>query len=249
MKTMIHMLVFVLSLASWAQNDSIFNIANEAYADGNYQEAQRLYQSILKADEMSGELYFNLGNTHYKLENLAQSIYYYEKALKFNPQDEAILNNLNFAERMRLDQFERLPESEVDQGLDSFITFFSVDTWSIVGIGLLFISALAFGVFLFFKRPFLKRLAFGFSLGFILLSVGAFSMAQTQVQQINNTSYAIIFEEEKILYEEPNPNSSILLNLHEGTKIKILDEFRSFYKVELPDGTTGWMDVEGLREI
>ena len=59
-----------------------------------------------------------------------------------------------FAERMRLDQFERLPESEVDQGLDSFINFFSVDTWSIIGIGLLVISALAFGVFLLFKRSF-----------------------------------------------------------------------------------------------
>ena len=96
MKKLIHILIFVLSFTAWAQNDSIFNIANEAYADGNYQEAQRLYQSILKDDEMSSELYFNLGNTHYKLENLAQSIYYYEKALKLNPKDEAILNNLSF---------------------------------------------------------------------------------------------------------------------------------------------------------
>lgn len=249
MKTIVHILIFVLSFNAWAQNDSIFNIANEAYADGNYQEAQRLYQSILKADEMSSELYFNLGNTHYKLENLAESIYYYEKALALKPEDEAIINNLRFAERMRLDQFERLPESEVDQGLDRFINFFSVDTWSIIGIVLLAISALAFGVFLFFKQSFIKRLAFGFCLGFFLLSVGAFSLAQTQLDQITNTTYAIIFEDEKTLYEEPNPNSSILLNLHEGSKIKILDEFRSFYKIELPDGTTGWMDVDGLREI
>jgi len=249
MKVMLHILIFVLGLTTRAQNDSIFTQANEAYADANYKEAKRLYQNILKNGQASSELYFNLGNTYYKLEDLSNSIYYYEKALKLNPEDKSIQNNLAFAERMRLDQFERLPDSEVDKTLDDFITTFSIDTWSIIGIVCLFVAALSFGVFLLYKRTFVKRLAFGFCLGFMLFSAGAFGMAQTQLQQVKSSVYGIIFQEKKVLFEEPNPNSNTLFELHEGTKVKILDQFRSFYKIELPDGTIGWMSTENIKTI
>ncbi|RRO16829.1 tetratricopeptide repeat protein [Flavobacteriaceae bacterium 14752] len=249
MKIIVSILCFVLSFSTTAQNDSIFKQANDAYADANYKEAKRLYQNILKNGQASSELYFNLGNTYYKLEDLANSIYYYEKALKFNPEDQSIQNNLAFAERMRLDQFERLPDSEVDKTLDDFITKFSIDTWSIIGIVFLCVAALCFGVFLLFKRTLVKRLAFGICLGFILFSAGAFVIAQTQLEKVKSSVYGIIFQKEKNLFEEPNPNSNTLFQLHEGTKIKILDQFRSFYKVELPDGTTGWMTTENIKEI
>ncbi len=249
MKRIFYILIFVLSISTWGQNDSIFNKANDAYADGNYKEAKRLYESILKNDVNSSELYFNLGNTYYKQEDLAYSIYYYEKALKLKPEDERIKNNLAFAERMRLDQFERLPDSEVDKTLDDFIATFTIDTWSIIGIVLLFVAALSFGVFLLFKRTLVKRLAFGICLGFILFSTGAFVMAQTQLQEVNSSVYGIIFQEEKSLLEEPNPKSNVLLQLHKGTKIKILDQFRSFYKIKLPDGTIGWMTIENIRKL
>lgn len=249
MKAIIHLLIFVLSISTWAQNDSIFSQANDAYADGNYKKAQRLYQNILKNEKASSELYFNLGNTYYKLEDLANSIYYYEKALKLSPEDKSIQNNLAFAERMRLDQFERLPDSEVDKTLEDFITTFTIDTWSIIGIVLLFIAALSFGVFLLFKRTFLKRLAFGLCIFFILLSGSSFAIAQAQLQQVKSSVYGIIFQEEKALFEEPNPNSNNLFQLHEGSKVKILDQFRSFYKIELPDGTIGWMTTENIKKI
>jgi len=240
---------FCFFLSAWTQNDSIFNKANDAYSNGNYQEAKRLYSSILKEDLVSGELYYNLANTYYKLEDIANSIYYYEKALKLNPDSENIKNNLAFAERMRLDQFENLPESELDQGINKFVELFSVDTWSILGIVLLFFSAAAFAVFLFKKIPLVKRISLGLSIVLILLSIGAFFMAQTEFNQVQNNTFAIIFEKEKSVYEEPNLKAGLLVELHEGTKLKILDQFRTFYKVELPDGTIGWIETTNLKKI
>lgn len=249
MKVIIHILIFTISLTTWSQSDSIFNQANGAYADGNFKEAQRLYQNIIKDSLNSSELYFNLANTYYKLEDIANSIYYYEKALKLEPDDKSIQNNLAFAERMRLDQFDRLPDSEVDKTLNNVITTFSIDMWSVIGLIFLFIAALSFGVFLLYKRTFVKRLSFGVCVGFFLLSAGSFIMAQTQLQQVKSSVYAIIFQQEKALFEEPNPKSNILFQLHEGTKIMILDQFRSFYKVKLPDGTIGWMQTENIKKI
>lgn len=245
----IHIIIICLSLSAFGQNDSIFNKANDAYADANYQEAKRLYLNIIKDGQMSSELYFNLGNTYYKLENIPQSIFYYEKALKLNPKDEAIQNNLSFAERMRLDQFQKAPESEVDKGIEGFVTLFSIDTWSVMGIGFLIIASILFAIFLFYRKPFVKRLTFGLSILFILISLGSFSLAQTQLDNINESVFAIIFEKEKALLEEPNPKSNALFDLHEGTKIQILDQFRTYYKVKLPDGTIGWISTENIKVI
>lgn len=248
-KTVIHLIMFCFSFAVWSQTDSIFNKANDAYANGNYKEAQRLYQSILKEDKISSELFYNIGNTYYKMEDISNSIYYYEKALKLDPNNADIKNNLAFAERMRLDQFESLPESELDQGLNNIIKLFSVDAWSIIGIIILFMAGIVFALFIFSRRPFIKRLSLGISILLILISIGGFSMAQIQLEQINKNTYAVIFEKQKPVYEEPNTKASTLVELHEGTKVKILDQFRSYYKVELPDGTIGWMETTNLKKI
>jgi tetratricopeptide (TPR) repeat protein len=232
-----------------SQSDSLFSKANDAYTNGDYKEAQRLYLSILDQDLVSADLYFNLGNTYYKTEEIAKSIYYYEKALKLNPDAENIKNNLAFAERMRLDQFEKLPDSELNKGFNSFIKLLSVDGWSVTGIILLFLSAVMFALFLLRKKPFIKRLSLGISIFFVILSVSAFGIAQTQLKQIESNTYAIIFEKEKPVFEEPNVKAGMILELHEGTKVKILDQFRTFYKVELPDGTIGWMETTNLRKI
>lgn len=249
LKYFIFFVVSCLCFSVWGQTDSIFNKANDAYANGSYLEAKRLYESILKEDKVSSELYYNLANTYYKLEDIANSIYYYEKALQLNPNSESTKNNLAFAERMRLDQFEKLPESELDRGLDNFIELFSVDTWSIIGIILLFLAGVSFALFLFKRKPFIKRFYLGFSILLILFSAGAFSLAQIQLDQIQKNTYAIIFEKEKQVFEEPNARAGIMVQLHEGTKVKILDRFRDFYKVELPDGTLGWMETTNLKKI
>jgi len=245
----IQVISIALSISAFGQNDSIFSRANDAYADANYKEAKRLYLSIAKDGQESGELYYNLGNTFYKLGNIPQSIYYYEKALKLNPEDKSIQNNLRFAERMRLDQFQSAPESEVEKGIENFVKIFSIDTWSYLGIGFLSLAGVMFAFFLFYRKPFLKRLAFGVCLLLILCAAGSFALAQTQLNNNKESVFAIIFAKEKALLEEPNPKSNVFFELHEGTKIRILDKFRTYYKVELPDGTKGWMETTNLKKI
>lgn len=80
-----------------AQNEAVFNRATDAYNNGDYQKAIDYYSDILDNGEHSAELYFNLGNAFYKLNEIAPSIYNYEKALLLAPNDEEIQNNLSYA--------------------------------------------------------------------------------------------------------------------------------------------------------
>ena len=83
-------------LFSQVNIENIFTEANELYNEGKYSEAITYYNKIIKSEFHSAELYYNLANTYYKLDSIPSSVYYYEKALKLNPNDKDIIDNLKF---------------------------------------------------------------------------------------------------------------------------------------------------------
>ncbi|MBT8318614.1 MAG: tetratricopeptide repeat protein, partial [Gramella sp.] len=75
MRKLICIFLLFIGFSGFSQNDLLFEEANSAYQSGNYQDAVKAYEKILENGEVSAELYYNLGNAHYKLNNVAPSIY------------------------------------------------------------------------------------------------------------------------------------------------------------------------------
>ena len=80
-----------------------------------------------------------------------------------------------------------------------------------------------------------------------MISSVVFAYLQFDIQQ--KKKFAIVFAEESTVLSEPNPSSLNAFTLHEGTKIKLLDEFNNFYKIELADGRQGWIKENDLKEL
>ena len=90
--------------------NKIIEKANNQYNRGLYDSAIINYQSVVDSGIEAGELYYNMGNTYYKNNDIASSILYYEKAKKLLPNDESIQYNLNIANSMIVDKIEKVPE-------------------------------------------------------------------------------------------------------------------------------------------
>ena len=144
MKKAFYILIFLLSFISMAQNETLFEQGNALYNDGNYIEAIEKYQAILKQEEHSAELYFNLGNSYYKLNNIAPSIYYYEKALQLAPDDKDILNNISFARNMTIDVVDTIPEVGFSKLINNITNIMSFDAWSKMAVGLVIVFVILF---------------------------------------------------------------------------------------------------------
>ena len=54
-------------------------MADSAYINNDFVSAIDMYETILKNDGESADLYYNLGNSYYKTENIAKAILNYEK--------------------------------------------------------------------------------------------------------------------------------------------------------------------------
>ena len=95
MKNLIFILVIKIGFSQ--TSDLLFQNGNDLYNNGEFEQAIIEYDKILKNDLHSSELYFNMGNCFYKLNKVAESNFYFEKALILSPNNKEILSNLSFA--------------------------------------------------------------------------------------------------------------------------------------------------------
>lgn len=89
MKVFALFLAFIL-LTGASLNDA--RKANQAYKNGNYQEAAELYRSAIADDPENAKLHFNLGNALAKMGNTeeAETAFSRYKSLVENPVDESL---------------------------------------------------------------------------------------------------------------------------------------------------------------
>ena len=111
-----------------------FERANKLYKEGKYQNAIDVYQSIANAKKHSADLYFNLGNCYYKLNDVAPAIYNFEKALLLNPNDADIQNNLRFAQKLQIDDIKEIPKVGFRNMLQDFTAKYHYDTWAWISV-------------------------------------------------------------------------------------------------------------------
>ena len=142
----------------FAQNG--FEMGNDLYKAGKYEQAIDAYGSVLKTNQHSSELYFNLGNCYYKLNKVAPAIYSYEKALVLSPNDRVVENNLRFAQKRTIDEVKVVPKVGFAKLLRDFTAIYHYNTWAWIAVGLAISFLLAFLGYYFSETTVVKRVSF-----------------------------------------------------------------------------------------
>ena len=239
-----------MCLVGFSQTTESFKQANDLYNSGYYKEAISQYDSILASNQHSAELYFNLANCYYKLNEVGPSIFYYEKALQLAPDDLDILNNLGYAQKMTIDAIQEVPESGVSKLLNKTLNSLSVDGWAIRCVGLVFLFVVLFlGYYLSYSEA-KKRLFFVSSNVVLIALFVSLGLLFKKDSLDSNTHPAIIFVKETEIKTEPNLRSETSFTLHEGTKVLVIEDYNNDWsKIKLLNGETGWMSRSELKSL
>ena len=227
-----------------------FTEANNFYNNSKYEKSVEIYLEILDSGHHSAELYYNLGNSFYKLNNIANSILYYEKSLKLNPKDKDVTNNLKMVNNGIIDDIVKIPESFINNQLNNLSNYFSYASWGSILIIFSFLFLLVFIIYFFSKDPIVKRASFT-SLFILVVLIGITLKISFNAYEKNYIEkYAIIFSTKIEIKSEPNERSENLLTLHSGTKVKIIDSFNEkWVKIKLVNGQEGWINNNEIRII
>ena len=240
-------MLFVSQIA-WSQSaEDLFKKANTQYKEGQYEKAIDTYHQIKELNLISSEVYYNLGNCHYKLNEVAPAIYNYEKALLIDPLNEDARNNLVFAKKLTIDNIKELPKSIFQKMDESYVKKLSYNEWAITTIVFVFLGSSLFLLFYFSYTPSLKRLFFVTSVLSFLLFIFSFIITVKEYSFNLSNVEAIIFVEETEVKNAPTLNSDDIFKLHEGTKVTVLDAVDSWKKIKIADGKIGWIQADQIK--
>ncbi|AWK03352.1 BatE protein [Flavobacterium crocinum] len=227
-----------------------FEAGNALYQKGQYKEAVQVYENIVKEDKLqSAELYFNLGNCYYKLNQVAPSIYNYEKALVLKPNDPETLNNLKFAKKLTIDEIKEVPKVGFAKLIQNFTSIFDYNMWAKIAVAIGFVFLLSFIGYYFSKATIAKRIYFVGMFIFLIAFALSISAAVAEKRHFDNDRVAIVFSEMSQVRAKPQKSANGIILLHEGAKVYVLETTADWKKVELTDGTQGWIESSTIKEV
>ncbi len=244
----IALLIFSNSLLA-QEADSLFVEANKLYQNEEYNEALEIYKKIEENKIESDELFYNIANANYKLNKVAPAIYYYEKALLVNPNNTDAKFNLRFAKQMAIDNIEPLPKSFSQKLSAGIIQKLAYNTWAWVAVSLSILFAILFLLYHFSYSSSSKRFYFVSSIVSAFLALLTLTFAYQNYNTVKTDNPAIVFAQQTDVKSAPTLSSEVSFQLHEGTKVQILESLDSWKKIKIADGKIGWMLVDDLKEL
>ena len=154
---------------------------------------------------------------------------------------------------MTIDGIETIPKAGFSRIMSNITNTFSFDAWSMLSVTFVILFVVLFLMYYFSFSTTKKRLLFVTSFASLFLCVITLTFAFKNYSEFKNDQPAIVFAEESEIKVEPNLRSEVAFNLHEGTKVQVLEDYNdNWIKIKLSDGKTGWIpksDIKLLNDI
>lgn len=212
-----------------------FGVANRHYEEGGYAEAKQVYERLVQSGTLSANLFYNLGNTEYKLGNKGRALLNYERALALEPSHPEAKANLQL---LREETGAQLGERNLLQrlfsalGINVYVAMGAVAFWSaLLGIMLNYTTSSRTWWPVVFS---LALASFGLT--------GAWVCSQERALAVITASVG----EARFA---PAENSVLVGKLPTGSRVHLLADRGAWSYVALPDGKRAWMASGALEKI
>jgi tetratricopeptide (TPR) repeat protein len=228
--------------------DSLWNTANQAYIDGRWADAVADYELISGMGLESAALYCNTADAYFKDGNISKAILFYERALKIDPSYEDARYNLELLNNTIQDRIDPVPDFILRVWAKDICYVMDSDAWAVCFLVLLALTLALALLFILGATAAGRRAGFFTGIVTLLLAVASLSFSLWQKNDYMSADDAIVMRPVTSVKSSPSSEASTdLFILHEGTKVRILDNVGNWYNVELADGRQGWIlskDIE-----
>jgi hypothetical protein len=229
-------------------DQALADSAQAAYARGDQARALTLYDS-LNTKWSSPDLLFNIGNCHFKLNDIPHAILYYERALRLAPGSEDVQANLDLARSKVADRVNELPAFTLGGSWDRTLAGTDNDQWARRSLWFMFLLCAFLAAWRIVRQRAIRGAMLGLgALAFIGLALSVL-LAFRRMSDASNSSQAIVMAPRVDVRSEPRQGATTLFVLHEGTKVTVLQTNGDWNEVRLPNGSVGWMPPASLVRI
>jgi tetratricopeptide (TPR) repeat protein len=236
-------IVLGCSIAASARADqtSVFAKANQDYSEGHFREAAAGYQDLVDSGQWSASLFYDLGNTWFRLGDFGAAILNYERALALDPHHpEAAANLALVRDEARALELRR-------EGLDRYIEAGTPTHYS-VAASIAFWFALFGAARLFFSPRRSAALISLLVISTLVLAGAVFAIYSLETGSKGNT-LAIVTGKNIEARLATADNAKSVLALPPGSEIKVLSQRGDWLYAALPNDLRGWIPANSAQRV
>jgi tetratricopeptide (TPR) repeat protein len=227
--------IILMPATIWAQVSTEISRANQLYNQNQFREAAEIYEQALARGMGNGHLYYNLGNTYFRLGNLPKAILNYAKGQNLLPRDEDVEANLEHAIRQTADQLDgRKPH--ILKSVLFWVGDLNLSEHRVVLFWINLAFWIAMAVRLRHQGPVIQAARN------LLLALLVLALVSTGFRWHHEThqSIGVILPQQIDVHSGWNATTVVLFQLHQGTLVSISQEKENWYEIELPGEKKGW---------
>jgi len=235
------------STAAWAETpEEIFDRGNDAYLNGDFQQAAEAYRTVIDYGIIDSRVEYNLANTEFKLGRLGHALLHYEIARKLDPADEEIVANMRYARSFTLDLVQREEPIAPIRIYRQFQERVGPDmqAWAALVLVWLITALIAWVC----SRPGRWRAFHGWLLsGLLLLLLLTSASWYGTLDRLTGKALAVVLDDVVEVLAGPADNNPTLFTVHEGLTVE-LREGRSgeWIQISHPNGLNGWLPASAV---
>jgi len=224
----------------------VFAYANSLYQAGDYKGALAEYEMLVSRGYASGNLYYNIGNTYFKLDRKSEAILYYMKALRLQPRDQDVKANLEYARSLLPERLENPPRFWLLRYWDNAADSFTLNELRAAAMAAYWVLAAVVIAIIYLRgvRPYLWRAGVVVFLLLLVVCGGMISRAR-----LEHREQAVILPQEVKVRYGPSDKDVIAFILHEGAAVDVAGVKDGWYLISLPDGKSGWIRKEACGVV
>jgi tetratricopeptide (TPR) repeat protein len=237
---------FFAFLAVWAasspgQTDANFTKATQEYAQGHFAEAISGYEALVRAEQWSANLFYDLGNAYFRVGDFGHAILNYERALALERHHPEATANLQIArdEAHALELQQSWPER--------YLQVASINEYSIAAAIAFWLAVFAIVMLIFARRRSATLIAtFMFCL---LVSAVAIYAVYTFERGSKGNALAIVTGKNVQARLATADSANSVLALPPGSEVKILSTRGDWIYAALPNTLRGWIPAKDAQQV
>ncbi|MDP3980636.1 MAG: SH3 domain-containing protein [Chlamydiota bacterium] len=239
---------FSVSVRLCAQpSEEQFMGANQYYHNGEYEKALKEYLDISEHGTISGNLFYNIANTYYKLGRIGYALLYYERAKRLMPYDEDLFENAHFLSSLIKDAIPIESHAWYVRMHRNLRDLFGWKIWLIV-ICLLYFSAVFLAGISIYTLRYRSRLLWTVAfLSIFVLLFSCLAWDNYRVQKIVKNGVVVV-PEINVRYS-PSYEGAVAFKVHEGISMQIIRSVGEWRQIRLSKGKSGWVPDSAMEEI
>ncbi len=233
--------------------------ANAEYDKDNYSEALKLYLQVAQDEGTSSDLFYNIGNTYYRMGDLGRAVLNYERALILNPGNDDAKTNLEFVNtKIQTKIVEN--KSFVVQIVDDFVESQSSNTWAMIAAVCFVLLIAGILLYVFSSTIILRKIGFfggGLMILFTIIAMLCAFVVKTKNEAGNKAIVITPSVTLSTVPRIPKDKSEEAFILTSGNKVTVVDSVVNkmgganeiWYDVKADDRHRAWLKQDNVEKI